>query len=207
MIQNNKNVLGVILAGGLSRRMKGGNKFFKKINGKFLIEYVIHNASDQVSRLIINTNSNSSKFKKFNLEIINDSVKGFKGPLSGILSAMHYGEQKNFKWIVTMPCDAPFFPINLVSKLMEKAREKKCKIVIAKSNKRVHPVFGIWSISLKNSLSKTLIKENQRKIDLFIHKHSYSVVNFSYKNIDPFFNINDYNDLKKSNNFLKRINN
>ena len=57
MIQNNKNVLGVILAGGLSRRMKGGNKFFKKINGKFLIEHVIHNASDQVSRLIINTKS------------------------------------------------------------------------------------------------------------------------------------------------------
>ena len=127
MIQNNKNVLGVILAGGLSRRMKGGNKFFKKINGKFLIEHVIHNASDQVSRLIINTNSNSSKFKKFNLEIINDSVKGFKGPLSGILSAMHYGEQKNFKWIVTMPCDAPFFPINLVNKLMEKSKEKNVK--------------------------------------------------------------------------------
>ena len=198
MIQNNKKVLGVILAGGLSKRMKGENKFFKKINNKTIIEHIILKASQQVTKLIINANINKSKFKKFDLDIIKDSVKGFKGPLAGILSAMQYGKKNNFKWLATLPCDAPFFPFDLVNKLLKNAEKKKCKIVIAKSNNRTHPVIGIWSISLKKSLSNTLVKENIKKIDLFIKKHNFSIVNFSYDKIDPFFNINSYRDLDKA---------
>ena len=198
MIQNNKKVLGVILAGGLSKRMKGENKFFKKINNKTIIEHIILKASQQVTKLIINANINKSKFKKFDLDIIKDSVKGFKGPLAGILSAMQYGKKNNFKWLVTLPCDAPFFPFDLVNKLLKNAEKKKCKIVIVKSNNRTHPVIGIWSISLKKSLSNTLVKENIKKIDLFIKKHNFSIVNFSYDKIDPFFNINSYRDLDKA---------
>ena len=78
------------------------------------------------------------------------------------------------------------------------AEKKKCKIVIVKSNNRTHPVIGIWSISLKKSLSNTLVKENIKKIDLFIKKHNFSIVNFSYDKIDPFFNINTYRDLDKA---------
>ena len=78
------------------------------------------------------------------------------------------------------------------------AEKKKCKIVIAKSNNRTHPVIGIWSISLKKSLSNTLVKENIKKIDLFIKKHKFSIVNFSYDKTDPFFNINSYRDLDKA---------
>ena len=204
MIQNNKKVLGVVLAGGMSKRMKGGNKFFKKINGNTLIGYVINKALKQVPKLIINANINKSKFKKFKLDVVKDIVRGFKGPLAGILSAMNYGEREDFKWIVTLPCDAPFFPFNLVNKLLERARKKKCKIVIVSSNKRIHPVFGIWAISLKKSLNKTLIKEDEKKIDLFIRKHSYSVINFPYNEIDPFFNINNFNDLNKANKFIKK---
>ena len=198
MIQNNNQLLGVILAGGLSRRMKGGNKSFKRINDKSLIEYVVLNALEQVPKLIINANTNKAKFKKFKLDVVKDTIRGFKGPLAGILSAMDYGKKRNFKWLVTFPCDAPFFPFNLVNKLLERAKKQKCKIVIAKSNKRIHPVFGIWSISLKNSLSNVLIKEDEKKIDLFISRHNYSVVNFPYKKIDPFFNINEPRDLIKA---------
>ena len=205
MIQNNNQLLGVILAGGLSRRMKGGNKSFKRINDKSLIEHVVLNALEQVPKLIINANTNKAKFKKFKLDVVKDTIRGFKGPLAGILSAMNYGKKKNFKWLVTFPCDAPFFPFNLVNKLLERAKKQKCKIVIAKSNKRIHPVFGIWSISLKNSLSNALIKEDEKKIELFIRKHSYSVVNFSYNEIDPFFNINDNNDLNKAEKMMKKI--
>jgi len=207
MTINKDKILGVILAGGLSRRMKGENKFFKKINGNTLIQFVINNALRQVSNLVINANIDKSKFNKFKLDVVKDSIKGFKGPLAGILSAINYGKKKNFKWIVTLPCDAPFFPFNLVSKLLERTKKNKYKIVIAKSNKRIHPVFGIWNVSLKDSLTKTLINENERKIDLFIKKHSYSVVNFNYKRIDPFFNINNYDDLKKANKFLNLLEN
>lgn len=204
-IINKEKILGVILAGGLSRRMKGDNKFFKKINGEDIIEYVKNNALKQVSKLIINANIESSKFKKFKLDVVKDSIKGFKGPLAGILSAMDYGEKKKFNWLATFPCDAPFFPFDLVNKLLKKAKQKKCKIVIGKSNKRIHPVFGIWKISLKKSLSNTLIKEDEKKIELFIRKHYYSVVNFSYNEIDPFFNINDNNDLNKAEKMMKKI--
>ena len=95
MIQNNNQLLGVILAGGLSRRMKGGNKSFKRINDKSLIEHVVLNALEQVPKLIINANTNKAKFKKFKLDVVKDTIRGFKGPLAGILSAMNYGKKKN----------------------------------------------------------------------------------------------------------------
>ena len=125
--------------------------------------------------------------------------------MAGILTGMEYGKKKNFKWLITFPCDAPFFPIDLVNKLLLKIKKKKYKIVIAKSNNRVHPVFGIWSICLKDSLSEAIKKDNIRKIDLFIKKHDHAIVNFNYKKIDPFFNINNFNDLRKAKKYFNYL--
>ena len=202
MIQNN-NLLGVILAGGLSRRMNKKNKFLKKFDKKTLIEIIIDRATRQLRDIIINANINKSYFRKIKLEVIKDSIGGFKGPLAGILAGMEYGKKKNYKWLITFPCDAPFFPLNLVKKFLEKLKNSKYKIVIAKSNNRTHPVFGIWSISLKDSLIDAIKKDNIRKIDLFIKQHNHAVLNFKYTKIDPFFNINDLSDLKKAKEYLK----
>jgi len=98
MIQNNKQILGVILAGGLSKRMKGENKFFKKINNKTIIEHIIIKASQQVTKLIINANIVEKKIQQYNLPIIKDSLSGFFGPLAGILAAMEYANKKKIKW-------------------------------------------------------------------------------------------------------------
>tara|TARA_B100000959_G_C14847103_1_gene568520 strand:+ start:45 stop:659 length:615 start_codon:yes stop_codon:yes gene_type:complete len=204
MTQNN-NLLGVVLAGGLSKRMNKENKFFKKFNQKTLLEIIINKAIKQVPNIIINANINKSNFKKNKLEVIKDSVGGFKGPLAGILTGMEYGKKKNFKWLITFPCDAPFFPIDLVKKFLLKIKKEKYKIVIAKSNNRIHPVFGIWSISLKDSLIDTIKKDNIRKIDLFIKKHDHAIVNFNYNKIDPFFNINDLSDLRKAKEYFKYL--
>ena len=201
MIQDN-NLLGVILAGGLSRRMNKENKFFKKFNQKTLLEIIVNKTIKQVPNIVINANIDKSNFKKLKLDVVKDSIGGFKGPLAGILTGMEYGEKKNYKWLITFPCDAPFFPINLVKKFLLKIKENKYKIVIAKSNNRTHPVFGIWSISLKDSLIDAMKKDNIRKIDLFIKKHNYAIVNFNYNKIDPFFNINDLSDLKKAKEYL-----
>ena len=201
MTQNN-NLLGVILAGGLSRRMNKKNKFLKKFDKKTLIEIIIDRATRQVPDIIINANINKSYFRKIKLEVIKDSIGGFKGPLAGILAGMEYGKKKNYKWLITFPCDAPFFPLNLVKKFLEKLKNSKYKIVIAKSNNRTHPVFGIWSISLKDSLIDAIKKDNIRKIDLFIKQHNHAVLNFKYTKIDPFFNINDLSDLKKAKEYL-----
>ena len=202
MTQNN-NLLGVVLAGGLSRRMNKKNKFLKKFDKKTLIEIIIDRATKQVPDIIINANINKSYFRKIKLEVVKDSIGGFKGPLAGILTGMEYGKKKNYKWLITFPCDAPFFPLNLVKKFLEKLKNSKYKIVIAKSNNRTHPVFGIWSISLKDSLIDAIKKDNIRKIDLFIKQHNHAVLNFKYTKIDPFFNINDLSDLKKAKEYLK----
>ena len=204
MTQNN-NLLGVVLAGGLSKRMNKENKFFKKFNQKTLLEIIINKAIKQVPNIIINANINKSNFKKNKLEVIKDSVGGFKGPLAGILTGMEYGKKKNFKWLITFPCDAPFFPIDLVKKFLLKIKKEKYKNEIAKSNNRIHPVFGIWSISLKDSLIDTIKKDNIRKIDLFIKKHDHAIVNFNYNKIDPFFNINDLSDLRKAKEYFKYL--
>ena len=204
MIQTN-NLLCVVLAGGLSKRMNKENKFFKKFNQKTLLEIIINKAIKQVPNIIINANINKSNFKKNNLEVIKDSIGGFKGPLAGILTGMEYGKKKNFKWLITFPFDAPFFKIDLLNKLLIKIKKKKNKIVIAKSNNRVHPVFGIWSICLKDSLSEAIKKDNIRKIDLFIKKHDHAIVNFNYKKIDPFFNINNFNDLRKAKKYFNYL--
>ena len=201
MTQNN-NLLGVVLAGGLSRRMNKKNKFLKKFDKKTLIEIIIDRATKQVPDIIINANINKSYFRKIKLEVVKDSIGGFKGPLAGILTGMEYGKKKNYKWLITFPCDAPFFPLNLVKKFLEKLKNSKYKIVIAKSNNRMHPVFGMWSISLKDSLIDAIQKDNIRKIDLFIKQHNYAVLNFKYTKIDPFFNINDLSDLKKAKEYL-----
>ena len=170
-----------------------------------MLEIIINKAIKQVPNIIINANINKSNFKKNKLEVIKDSIGGFKGPLAGILTGMEYGKKKNFKWLITFPCDAPFFPIDLVNKLLLKIKKKKYKIVIAKSNNRVHPVFGIWSICLKDSLSEAIKKDNIRKIDLFIKKHDHAIVNFNYKKIDPFFNINNFNDLRKAKKYFNYL--
>tara|TARA_B100001123_G_scaffold80815_1_gene91951 strand:+ start:149 stop:769 length:621 start_codon:yes stop_codon:yes gene_type:complete len=201
MTQNN-SLLGVILAGGLSRRMNKENKFLKKFNKKTLIEIIVDKAIKQVPNIIINANISKSYFKKIKLEVVKDSIGGFKGPLAGILTGMEYGKKKNYKWLITFPCDAPFFPINLVKKFLLKLKNSRYKIVIVKSNNRIHPVFGIWSISLKDSLVKAMKKDNIRKIDLFIKKHEYAILNFNYNKIDPFFNINNLSDLKKAREYI-----
>ena len=126
MIQNKSNLIGLILAGGLSTRMNKEHKFLKKINKKkTLMEVIIERALKQVPKLIINANINKSNFKKFKLDIVKDSIKGFQGPLAGILSGMEYAQKKNTKWIATFPCDAPFFPDNLVKKLLNTGKKKE----------------------------------------------------------------------------------
>ena len=124
----NSNLLGVILAGGLSKRMNKENKFFKTLNKKTLLEIIINKAVSQIPKLVINANINKSNFKKFKLEVIKDSVKGFQGPLAGILAGMEYGYKNNFKWLITLPCDAPFFPTNLIDEFLKKIKKKNTKL-------------------------------------------------------------------------------
>ena len=121
------------------------------------------------------------------------------------LNQVQLQKKKKFGWIVTYACDAPFFPDDLVKQFLCIAKKEKVDIVIAKSNRRKHPVFGLWSIKLLNSLEKYLLKEKNKKIDIWVKKNKYKVLNFPYKKIDPFFNINTFNDLEIAKDYFSKI--
>ena len=194
----NKQAFGVILSGGLSRRM-GSDKSKMKIQNHTLIELVIEKAKKQLCTLAINSNKpNDLVDNKYNLEIFEDSIKGNLGPLAGILSGMEWAREKDkqCKWVVFFPVDSPFFPDNLVEKFFEGLVNEK--IVVAKSGERIHPVFSMWNIELIDLLRQSL-KNNERKIDNFTKKLNSRLVKFPIISYDPFFNVNYPSDLIKAN--------
>ena len=189
-----KRLFGLILNGGLSRRM-GSDKSKKLISNKSLISLVVERAEAQVDYLAINSNQ---KFYKKKIEIIPDCFSGNLGPLVGILSGLKWLKKNNnsfCNWLVIFPVDSPFFPKNLVQCFFENLKDEK--IVMAKCKDRLHPVFSMWHIDNLDLLEKFLM-EGGRKIDLFSKKIKTRVVNFPFIGYDPFFNVNNLDDLKKA---------
>ena len=189
------NFICVILAGGLSKRFGGETKTFGKINGKTIIERIIKILKKQNIKILINTNFDIEKFSNNNLEIISDIDNQFQGPLSGILATMLWIKKNNLniEWIMSVPSDTPFLPINLLESFKSKIKNDK-EILIARSNGRVHPVVGLWNINLLDKLKKELKLEN-RKIMNWVNKNKYDFVDFPVNDYDPFFNINTKEDL------------
>jgi len=199
---DNNHIGGLILAGGKSRRMNFFDKSFKKIQKKTLIDLVLNKARKQVFDIAINSNSLSFTKKDSSLELLEDIVPGQLGPLAGILTGLEWIKKKKLKWLVTFPVDSPFFPENLVEIFFSNLDDEK--IIIAKSNERIHPVFSMWNIELIEPLKKALDK-NIRKIDEFTKNFKFKVVNFPIIDYDPFFNINNEEDLLKAEHIYELI--
>ena len=195
------NLPSVILAGGRSQRMKRKDKSFLEVGDKTLLDMTIERLQSQSRRVAINTNSYSSKYKRYGLPILHDQVKGFFGPLAGILTAMKWAEDIGYKEVITVAVDTPLFPKNLLKELYEKMRVSNSDIVYASSlsyhkHKEVlHPVFGLWKTYLRDDLRKEL-ERGVRKVTLWSEKHKTSSVCFAKDLIDPFFNINTPDDIK-----------
>ncbi len=200
---NKKEILFVILAGGLSSRFEGGLKTFAKINGKTLIQIIINFLKKQNVEVIINTNFEEKLFKKNNLPIIKDIKLGFQGPLAGIHSAMFWANKKKKykKWIFAIPCDTPFLPENLIDRFVTN-KNKKAEVLIARSNGKIHPTVSMWNVNLLNKLEDEL-SNNNRKIMEFVKKNHFNFIDFKFNNLDPFFNINTKSDLEIFKNQIK----
>ncbi len=197
----NKKLFGLILNGGLSRRM-GSDKSKKMVSNKPLISLVVERAGAQVDYLAINSNQKSSGNK---IETIPDCISGNLGPLAGILSGLKWLEKSDdsfSNWLVIFPVDSPFFPENLVQCFFENLTDEK--IVMAKCKGRLHPVFSMWHIDNLKLLEKFLI-EGGRKIDLFSKKIKTRVVNFPFIGYDPFFNVNNLDDLKRAESISSKL--
>ena len=195
-----ENVLGVILAGGQARRMGHVDKAFIEVSGKPVIELVAERLRPQVTRLIINANGDPARFAALELPVAADSIKGFAGPLAGVLAAMEWAGRHapDCRQIATIAVDTPFFPLNFVAAMVKKGNREKADIVCAASNGRNHPVAGLWPVRLARDLRAAMTGDGIRKVDLWTARHKLAVCEFATAGYDPFFNINRPDDIEQA---------
>lgn len=190
-------VLGVILAGGLSRRMGGGDKALLPLAGKPVLRHVIDRLAPQVDRLMLNANGDPNRWKRFALPVIGDTVDAYPGPLAGLLAAMDWAaaHAPSFGWVVTAPCDSPFLPRDLVARLH--AAVADAPAAVASSGGRLHPVAGLFHMRLRDGLSHFLAGGGRRAGE-WAERIGARAADFAVSPIDPFFNINTPEELAEA---------
>lgn len=193
---------GCVLAGGLSRRMGGDEKSLKPLAGRPMLARVIERLAPQVGSIVINANGDPARFSSFALPVERDPVEGFAGPLAGILAGMRWAGRNapRARWVVTVATDTPFFPADLVTRLVGAAGHHEAMIALAKSGERVHPVFGLWPVALADDLETAVRDEDLRKVLVWVNRHPNVEVVFRGPvvdgvEIDPFFNVNTPRDM------------
>lgn len=203
-------IAGVILAGGLSSRMGGGDKGLLSLGGRSLIERVTARFARQIGPLALNANGDPARFPDFRHPILADTVAGFPGPLAGILAGMDWATETGARTVVTIAADTPFFPENLVARLAETIQDGDETIAVARSCGRPHPTFALWPTALGRSLRRFLVEEGNRRVLSFIERHHFVEVDFPLLplrdgTLDPFFNINTPADLVEAERILKEL--
>ena len=187
-------ILGVILAGGKSSRF-GSNKSLSNLKNFKLIEHVIQKLNKKFDEILIVSNDSKLIFENKKINIIKDCIEGYLGPLAGVLSAIKYANNsKKYQWIMTFPCDTPFFDEIIIDKMIEKTTNSKEKIIFIKDKKQRHNIFGTWSTSLEKILEEDLAN-SYRKVDLWADKIGCSFIEKDLKNENEFLNINTKEDL------------
>jgi molybdopterin-guanine dinucleotide biosynthesis protein A len=188
--------LGVVLAGGLARRMGGGDKGRLRIGGRTILVRVLARLKPQCAALILNANGDLARFADTGLAVIPDSVPDFAGPLAGILAGLDWAarEAPDIADIVSVPGDCPFLPEDLVARLSAARLREGAPLACARSGEWRHPVVGLWPVALRGDLRRALVAEGLRKIEAWTARHGVAVADWPAAPIDPFFNINTPED-------------
>jgi molybdenum cofactor guanylyltransferase len=193
-------VVGILLAGGKSSRMGGGDKCLRPLGGKPILARIIDRLSPQVADIVINANGDPSRFSEFGLPVVADSVAGFQGPLAGVLAGLRWvrANRPGVDHAVTIATDTPFFPADLVQRFLESSGNVS-GFRIAQSDAGVHPVIGFWPVALCEDLEASL-KRGERKVTSWTRDHGavpvfFPPVDLGPQSVDPFFNINAPEDL------------
>ena len=200
-------IVAVILAGGLSRRMGGGDKCLRLLGGVPILTRILDRLTPQCDAIVINANGDPGRFAGFSRPVIEDVIAGHPGPLAGILSGMVWARAHHPRatWLVSVASDAPFFPTDLVDRLHAGARAAHLPLACAASLGQSHPVFGLWQIGLEPDLRHAITADGVRKVDLWTAWHGCAVVNFAVDAVDPFFNANRPEDLAEAERLLARV--
>lgn len=195
-------VIGVVLAGGRSSRMGGGDKALLELGGKPMLAHVIARLKPQVSSIVISANGDPARFATFGLPVVADSLPDFQGPLAGIEAGLAWAAANcpGVASVLTVPGDTPFFPTDLGRRLADAA--VATSLAVARTDEGVHPVVGLWPIGMAGDL-KTAVTDGFRRVSRWAEMQGATEVFFppvkiGGKKVDPFFNINRPEDLAEA---------
>ncbi len=200
MTTDNRNIPGVVLAGGLARRMGGGDKPLREIGGRTILAQVVARLEPQCECLVINANGDPRRFASFGLPVIGDGVKDHPGPLAGILAALDWvaANRPNARSILSAPGDCPFLPRDLVARLAQALIADSAELAVAASRGQTHHVIGLWSVGLREALREALVVEGVRTINRWTARYRSATVEWPTEPHDPFFNANTLDDLAEA---------
>jgi molybdopterin-guanine dinucleotide biosynthesis protein A len=199
--------LGLLLAGGLARRMGGGDKPLRTIAGRTILSHVIERLAPQCDALLLNANGDPLRFAAYGLPVAADSVPDFAGPLAGILAGLDWlaANRPGCGWMVSIAADTPFIPPDLVRRLHEARLAAGVPLACAASGGWTHPVIGLWPLALREDLRRALTVEGERKIDRWTARHGVAAVEWPVEPVDPFFNANKPDDLAQAEALYARL--
>jgi molybdenum cofactor guanylyltransferase len=188
--------LGLVLAGGLARRMGGGDKALIRIGGATILDRVLELLRPVCAEIVLNANGDPARFARYGLPVIPDSVPDFAGPLAGILAGLDWAavNRPDLAWVASVPGDCPFMPDDLITRLHEARQNAGVPLACARSGDWRHPVVGLWPVALREDLRHALVEEGLRKIEAWTARHGIAIAHWPAKPVDPFFNVNTPED-------------
>ncbi|HLY54767.1 MAG TPA: molybdenum cofactor guanylyltransferase MobA [Stellaceae bacterium] len=190
-------LLAVILAGGLARRMGGGDKCLRPLGGRPILAHVIERLQGQAGGILINANGDPARFAAFGLPVAADVIAGFGGPLVGVLTALEWARSQapDVADVLSVPADGPFLPRDLAQRLVAARDAAHAVLACAASGGRANPVVGLWPVSLAPALRHAIEVEHIAKVGLWIERYPVATVEFPDRPVDPFFNANTPEEL------------
>lgn len=197
--------VGVILAGGLARRLGGGDKVLRQVGGRAILDWQIERLAPQVLRIILNANGDPGRLARPGLTIVADTVAGTPGPLAGVLAALEWtaASAPDATRVVTVPGDAPFIPADLAARLHAAGGDRSP--AHASSAGRTHPVIAMWPVAIRHALRDAIVRQGVRKVGAFLHEHGSVAVDWPAVPVDPFFNVNTPDDLQRADDISRSL--
>ncbi len=197
------DTLGVVLAGGLARRMGGGDKPLRLLAGRPMLDHALARLAPQVAMVILNANGDPARFASYGLPIVADGLPDHPGPLVGILAALDWAfeHRPDLPWVVSVPGDTPFLPVDLVARLHAARSGTGMPLACARSGGQLHPPVGLWPVALRAEL-RTALLDGERKIRRWTAQHGCAPADWPDAPVDPFFNANSPQDLAEAEHLL-----